>query len=79
MDTADVPTALRERLADSATAALVELLDTTKREWSADVMAIVGERFERRLVEETSGLRVEMAQGFASLCRDGRGADVRAS
>ena len=42
----------------------MELLDNTKREWSADVMAIVGERFARRLVEETSGLRVEMAQGL---------------
>jgi len=78
MDTADVPTALRERLGDSATAGLVELLDNTKREWSADVMAIVGERFARRLVEETSGLRVEMvtsvrvemAEGLASVRRD---------
>lgn len=66
MDTNDVPMALRHRLGEPATAGLVELLDGTKREWTADVIAIVGERFERRLVAETSALRVEMAQGFAS-------------
>jgi hypothetical protein len=31
------------------------------------VTGIVGDRFERRLVEETSKLRVEMAQGFAAV------------
>ena len=67
MDTTDVPNALRDRLGDPATAGLVELLDDAKREWTADVIAILGERFERRLVAETSGLRVEMAQGFASV------------
>lgn len=67
MDTNDVPMALRHRLGEPATAGLVELLDGTKREWTADVIAIVGERFERRLVAETSALRVEMAQGFASV------------
>ena len=30
-------------------------------------MNVVGDRFERRLVEETSKLRVEMAQGFGAL------------
>lgn len=53
MDTNDVPMALRHRLGEPATAGLVELLDGTKREWTADVIAIVGERFERRLVAET--------------------------
>lgn len=66
MDTNDVPMALRHRLGEPATAGLLELLDGAKREWTADVIAIVGERFERRLVAETSALRVEMAQGFAS-------------
>ena len=67
METIDVPKALRDRLGEPATAGLVELLDVAKREWTADVIAVVGERFERRLVAETSGLRVEMAQGFASV------------
>ena len=67
METIDVPKALRDRLGEPATAGLVELLDDAKREWTADVIAVVGERFERRLVAETSGLRVEMAQGFASV------------
>lgn len=30
-------------------------------------MSLVGDRFERRLMEENSKLRIEMAQGFAAL------------
>lgn len=32
-----------------------------------DVIMIVTDRFERRLAEESAKLRVEMAEGFASL------------
>ena len=39
----------------------------TGRAWREDVLSVVTERFERRLTEEISGLRVEMANGFASL------------
>jgi hypothetical protein len=62
-----VPASLRDRLGPEATGGLLELLDLARAEWTADVIRIVGDRFERRLVEETSGLRVEMAQGFAAL------------
>jgi hypothetical protein len=36
-------------------------------QWSEQVLSLAVERFERRLVEETSKLRVEMAQGFGGL------------
>jgi hypothetical protein len=62
-----VPSALRERLGEAAADGLVEFVDETRQKWTADVIAIVTDRFERRLTEEMSKLRVEMAQGFASV------------
>jgi hypothetical protein len=49
------------------------------REWRADVIAACTERFERRLVEEVAGLRVQIAQTEAVLRRDmaQMGADIR--
>jgi hypothetical protein len=48
-------------------------------EWRADVIAACAERFERRLVEEVAGLRVQIAQTEAVLRRDmvEMGADIR--
>src|SRR3989442_380854 len=51
----------------SGTSALVDMLDANNRECAEHVMTLCGERFERRLVEETSKLRVEMAQQGAAL------------
>jgi hypothetical protein len=56
-----VPVALEERLGESGSAALVDVLDAGHRMCVEDVVAQCTERFERRLVEETSRLRVEMA------------------
>jgi hypothetical protein len=67
MDPNRVPASLRDRLGPEATGGLLELLDIVRAEWTADMIHLVGDRFERRLVEETSMLRVEMAQGFAAL------------
>jgi hypothetical protein len=74
MDVGDVPVALAERLGTEATGGLVRLfnaaresLDDVRGEWSEQVLSLAVERFERRLVEETSKLRVEMAQGFSGL------------
>lgn len=67
MESSAVPPALRERLGGDGTAGLLELLDTTRRTWSAEVTTACLERFDRRLVEETGGLRVEMAEGHAKL------------
>ena len=46
---------------------LLALLNDAKAEWNSEVIGIVSDRFERRLVEETSKLRVELVQGLASL------------
>jgi len=62
-----VPEALQQRLGPDGPSGLLQLLADTRQEWSADVIGVVGDRFERRLVEETSKLRVEMANGFAEI------------
>ena len=62
-----VPPALQERLGPEATAGLMELFGQRGSAWKVEVVEIVTDRFERRLVEETSKLRVEMLQGFAAL------------
>lgn len=67
MGTIDVSPALRERLGPEATVGLLDLLSETKKEWKTEVIEAAGDRFERRLVEETSKLRVEMTNGFAAL------------
>jgi hypothetical protein len=62
--------ALRERLGYRGTADLVDFRGHCREEWQADVVGVVGDRFERRLVEESSKLHVEMAQGFATVRGD---------
>ena len=79
MDLEMVPVSLRERLGPEATSGLLHLLELSHREWRADVVAACTERFERRLVEEVAGLRVQIAQTEAVLRRDmaEMGADIR--
>jgi hypothetical protein len=67
MDVHDVSPPLRDRLGQDGTAGLVQLLARSRKECVSEVMIAVGDRFERRLVEETSKLRVDMTQGFASV------------
>lgn len=67
MDSNAVPAALRERLGSEGTNGLVSLLETVKGEWTAEVVSLSLDRFERRLVEELSTLRVELARGQATL------------
>jgi hypothetical protein len=67
MEAADVPRALAERLGRDATEGLLSLLATTHQEWTADVTTAAVERFERRLAEESSGLRQAMTQMNAEL------------
>ena len=57
------PHALRERLGDSGSAALVDVLD----ERDELLMSVVTERFERRLIEECATLRSEMVHLRADL------------
>ncbi len=79
MDVGDVPTALSGQLGAEATGGLVELFNRAQREWNEQVLNLAAERFERRLVEETSKLRVEMARGFAEVRQEMAGlrADLR--
>lgn len=67
MEIEAVPAALRERLGIEATDGLLKLLDHAQSEGRADVIAACTERFERRLVEEVAGVRVQIAQVEASL------------
>ena len=67
MDVDAVSAPLRERLGLEATIGLLELLDAHHRERDEGVMVAVIDRFERRLTEEASGLRVQMAQLGAEL------------
>ena len=67
MDSNTVPAALRERLGSEGTNDLVWLFQTARAEWTGEIVNLAVERFERRLVEEISGLRVEMARGHATL------------
>jgi hypothetical protein len=67
VDVQIVPSALRARLGPDATAGLVDLLDLSQRETRDAVMAACTERFERRLVEEVSKVRVDLAHLGAAL------------
>lgn len=77
MGVSDVPPPLHHRLGTEATAGLLELLETARREWTPDMTAAVVERFEHRLGGETtslrgeiSALRLETRDGFANLRLD---------
>jgi hypothetical protein len=55
-----VAPALQERLGPEATAALVDLFDVARQEWTADVTTAAVERFERRLSDEIGTVRAEI-------------------
>ena len=58
---AAVPAALRQKLGEEGTFALVEVVQDARRDWRDDVLAIAADRFERRLTDEVGRLRTEMA------------------
>lgn len=67
MEATTVPSALRERLGEEATHGLVKLFDIAGQECVETVTTRSIDRFERRLVEEISRLRVEIVHGDAAL------------
>lgn len=67
MDVEAVPPALREQLGNDATTGLLALLARSHEEERATVIAACTERFERRLVEEIAGVRVQIANVEGSL------------
>jgi hypothetical protein len=83
MEVSDVPPALQQRLGQEATVSLLELFETARQEWTPDVTTAAVDRFERRLGEETSSirreiaaLRLDMHDGFATLQQEMRAADT---
>ena len=67
MRTVQVPVALLERLGERGSTGLSEMFNANARACADDVLEKSAERFERRLVEETSKLRVDMADLRADL------------
>ena len=61
MEPGNVAPALRERLGDPGTSALLDLLQLTGRAWRDEVLETAVDRLERRLGEELGKLRLEMA------------------
>ena len=70
MDVAAIPSPLKDRLGPEATEGLLQLVAQVRTDLREDVIAACTERFERRLVEETSALRVQMAQMESSIRQD---------
>jgi hypothetical protein len=66
----DVPSALRRQLGLEATDGLLGTLDAAQREWTEDAVTRMVDRFERRLIQDVSGLRVELGQALATQSAD---------
>lgn len=62
-----VPRPLREKLGEEGSDALIDILNQTQEKQKGDIIEIVGEKFERRLVKEISSLRTELKGDNASL------------
>jgi polyhydroxyalkanoate synthesis regulator phasin len=63
----NVPHILREKLSDEGVDALVELLNSAEERIKEAVVSLCEERFERRLVEAISALRVTIEERIAHL------------
>ena len=57
-----ISVALSSKLGPAATSGLVDLLDTERAEWRDEAMNLVIDRFERRLTEQISGLRIDIVR-----------------
>jgi hypothetical protein len=76
MGAVEVPATLQDRLGVEATGGLVELLNRAGSSWKEDVIAVCAERFERRLVEEIAGVRVQIGHTEAALRTEMREGDA---
>ena len=70
MDASNVPPPLRERLGEAGTLGLLEALEANGRDWRGDVLAHAAERFEYRLVEECSKVRLDMANALVGMRKE---------
>ena len=62
-----VPRDLREKLGDAGSESLVELLRQVNGEQREDMIAVVEERFARRVMEARDDVRSKMHAGFLDL------------
>src|SRR5437773_2396024 len=62
MASSRIPVALRSQLGDEATFGLIEVLDSDRKDWSEQGVSVAADRFERRLTEEITGLRLEFRE-----------------
>jgi hypothetical protein len=60
---------LRQKLGDDGLLDLHGMLDETGREWKAHVLETATDRYERRLTQETSSIRVDLAAARVSILR----------
>jgi len=58
---------LKQALGDDGTDSLIRLLNQVQQEQKEDILEFVEEKFERRLTEEISGLRVELREEISGL------------
>jgi hypothetical protein len=65
-----VPRVLAERLGIGATQGLVSLLASTRAEWTDEIVTIAAERFERRLTDEISALRIDVTRELSAVRQD---------
>lgn len=70
MRSSQVPDALQACLGPEAASELLELLDGSQDEAREDVISACTERFDRRLVEEVSTVRVQIAHVESSIRQD---------
>ncbi len=59
--------ALRHRLGDDATEALTEMVYTIGRDWRDEVLNTTTLRFDNRLAQEISALRVDVTRELATM------------
>lgn len=59
--------ALRQRLGDEGTEALSEMVFTAAQDWRDDVLTNLEGRFERRLSQEISSLRIDVTKELAAM------------
>jgi hypothetical protein len=64
-----IPKALREKLGEEGANGLVDLLNSQAQNSGNSITTFVEEKFERRLSEELSKLRVEMHKNQAATIR----------
>ena len=74
MSIISIPKALREKLGEEGSDALIDIINRAQGDKKTDVIRLVGEKFERRLSEEIAGvnhrmerLRVELKEDNANL------------